>query len=121
MTDQIYLHEMEFYGRHGVSDEERAEPQAITLDVELSLDLREAGTRDDLALTVDYSDVFKICRAQVEERSYHLLEGIAEAVAADIMATFDRVESVVISVRKPGVPIDGVLDYAGVSVERSRS
>lgn len=121
MTDRIFLHEMEFAGRHGVSEDERAGHQLITLDVDLSLDLREAGAHDDLALTVDYSAVFEICRAQVEERSYHLLEGIAEAVAGDILATFDRVYSVVVQVRKPGVPIDGVLEYAGVSVERSRT
>ncbi len=121
MTDHIYLHEMEFYGRHGVSDEERAEEQVIHLDVELSLDLREAGTHDDLTLTVDYGAVFEICRAQVEQRSYRLLEGIAEAVAADILAAFDRVTSVIVRVRKPGVPIEGVLEHAGVSVERARS
>jgi dihydroneopterin aldolase len=121
MKDRIVLHEMEFYGRHGVSEEERADPQAISMDVELWLDLREAGTHDDLALTVNYADVFEICRAQVEQRSYQLLEAIAEGVAADILATFDRVGTVVVRVRKPGVPIDGVLEYAGVSVERSRS
>ena len=121
MTDHIFLHEMEFSGRHGVTEEERAEPQVITLDVDLSLDLREAGTHDDLALTVDYADVFEICRAQVEQHSYRLLEGIAQAVAADIMASFDRVASVEVRVRKPGVPIDGVREHAGGSVERSRS
>jgi dihydroneopterin aldolase len=26
----------------------------------------------------------------------------------------------VVRVRKPGVPIDGVLDYAGVEIQRSR-
>ena len=121
MTDQIFLRRMTFEGRHGVSEEERADPQVIEMDVEYALDLREAGIHDDLALTVSYSDVFEICRAQVEERNYHLLEAIAEAVAADILASFDRIKSVAVAVSKPGVPIDGVLEHAGVRIERSRS
>lgn len=111
---------MEFEGRHGVGDEERADLQSFELDVELTLDLREAGTSDDLEQTVDYSTVFERCRTIVEERSFHLLEGIAEAVAADLLSGFPRLESVIVRVRKPGVPIDGVLDYAGVEIQRSR-
>jgi len=111
---------MAFEGRHGVGDEERADSQVFELDVELTLDLRDAGRSDDLEQTVDYSAVFERCRAIVEEGSFHLLEGIAEAVAADLLTGFPRLESVLVRVRKPGVPIDGVLDYAGVEIERSR-
>jgi dihydroneopterin aldolase len=120
VVDRIVLHAMEFEGRHGVGQDERSEPQLIELDVELVLDLRRAGQSDDLDETVNYSDVFKRCRAIVEERSFHLLEGIAEAVASDLLTSFDRLEAVVVRVRKPGVPIDGVLDYAGVEIERAR-
>ena len=120
MTDRIVLHAMEFTGRHGVGDEERSEPQVIEVDVEMSLDLRAAGTHDDLEETVDYSAAFERCRLIVEERSFNLLEGIAEAVAADLLAQFERVQAVVVRARKPGVPIDGVGDSAGVEIERSR-
>jgi dihydroneopterin aldolase len=112
---------MEFEGRHGVSDEERATPQAIILDIEVEADLRQAGTTDDLDKTVDYAALFEICRARVEDHSYRLLEAIGEGVAADILARFDAAERVVVTVLKPGVPIDGVLDSAGVVIERSRS
>ncbi len=121
MSDQIYLHGLSFEGRHGVSDEERAEAQLIELDVELSLDLRPAGTSDDLARTVDYGAVFEICRAQVEQRSYHLLEALAEAIAAEILARFGAVERVVLRVQKPGVPLEGIVEYAGIQLERFRS
>jgi dihydroneopterin aldolase len=120
MSDRILLQAMEFEGRHGVGDEERSEPQLIELDVEMRLDLRAAGAADDLAQTVDYAEAFERCRLLVEERTFHLLEGIAEAVASDLLAQFARLESVVVRVRKPGVPIDGVLEHAGVEIERSR-
>ena len=120
MSDRIFLHQMQFEGRHGVGDEERSAPQLIELDVEMMLDLGAAGRSDDLEETVNYSTAFERCRAIVEERSFHLLEGIAEAVAADLLSSFPRLESVVVRVRKPGVPIDGVLEFAGVEIERSR-
>ena len=121
MSDRIFLLGMEFEGRHGVTDEERSEPQTIGVDVEMSLDLRAAGTTDDLAQTVDYGDAFERCRIVVEDRSFHLLEGIAEAVAADLLDHFERLESVVVRVRKPGVPIEGVVEEAGVEIERHRA
>ena len=120
MSDRIFLHQMQFDGRHGVSDEERSAPKEIELDVEMILDLAAAGGSDDVEQTVNYSAAFERCRAIVEERSFHLLEGIAEAVAADLLAGFPRIEAVVVRVRKPGVPIEGVLEYAGVEVQRSR-
>jgi dihydroneopterin aldolase len=121
VSDQIFLRAMEFEGHHGVSEEERADPQVIELDIELDLDLRPGGTSDDLAQTVSYAEIFDLCRAQVEEHSYHLLEAIGEAVARDVLAHDKRIERVCVTVRKPGVPIDGVLDHAGVRLERSRS
>jgi 7,8-dihydroneopterin aldolase/epimerase/oxygenase len=120
MTDRIVLSRMEFEGHHGVGDEERNLPQAIEVDVEIFADLRDAGTNDDLERTVNYSRVFDRCRAIVEERSFHLLEGIGDAIATDLLEGFARIDSVVVRVRKPGVPIDGVLEYAGVEIQRSR-
>lgn len=120
MTDRIYLHEMVFEGRHGVTEEERAHPQQIEVDLDLLLDLARAGRSDDLADTVDYADVFVVCRDIVERRSFHLLEGIAEAIAGAVLAGFPRVESISVRVKKPGLPIDGQVEHAGVGIERRR-
>ena len=48
------------------------------------------------------------------------LEGIAERIATDVLTGQSRVEALTVTVRKPGVPIDGVLDWAGVTLERAR-
>jgi 7,8-dihydroneopterin aldolase/epimerase/oxygenase len=120
MSDRIFLHEMSFVGRHGVTDEERAEPQQIDVDVEVALDLAPAGRSDDLADTVDYGSMYELCREIVEQRSFRLLEGIAEAIAGQLLGRFERLESVTVRVRKPGLPIEGQLEHAGVTIERSR-
>lgn len=120
MSDRILLRGMAFLGRHGVGEEERADLQEIDVDVALEVDLAPAGASDDLADTVNYSRVFDACRAIVDNESHHLLEAIAEAIAARILRDFSAVDAVSVTVRKPGVPIDGELDYAGVEIERRR-
>ena len=52
MSDKVVLHHMEFEAHVGAGDGERAELQVIEVDVEMSLDLREAGTHDGLERTV---------------------------------------------------------------------
>jgi dihydroneopterin aldolase len=121
MSDQIHLHGMVFDGHVGVPDEERAVAQPIEVDVELMLDLSPAGTSDDLAATVDYGLVYAACRELVESRSFHLLEAVAESLAAELLRRFAPVEALVVHARKPGVPIDGEIEHAGVCIERRRS
>lgn len=120
MTDRISLVNMRFEGRHGVTDEERAQPQPFEVDVELYLDLRPAGLADDLSKTLDYREVFGICREVIEGPSFQLLEALAETIASRLFAAFEAaaVSEVVIRVRKPAVLLPGELDGAAVEIRR---
>ena len=120
MTDRILLSQMRFDGRHGVSDEERATVQPFEVDVELYLDLQPAGIDDDLTKTVDYSQVFELCRDLVEATNFRLLETIAEGIAHEILVAH-KVAEVVVRVRKLKVPVSGALGYAEVEIRRARS
>ncbi len=117
MTDRIVLHDMRFRGRHGVLERERTEAQPFAVDVELGLDLRPAGVADDLAATIDYGAVFETCRSVVESTSFLLIEALAEAIAADILASFAATD-VTVRVRKLEPPIDGTIGWAGVEIRR---
>ncbi len=119
MSDRVVLADMRFEGRHGVHPWEKTTPQPFEVDVELELDLRVAGTTDDLARTVDYGEVYDAVRGIVEGRSYGLIEALAEAIADACLAD-PRVELVMVRVRKPGVQLGGPLGYAGVTIERRR-
>jgi dihydroneopterin aldolase len=120
VSDRIVLTNMRFQGRHGVEDDERARPQPFEVDVEVGLDLRAAGLTDDLSKTVDYGDLFEICRSVVEGPSRRLIETLAEAIAQSVLdQTVDRgVEEVVVRVRKPRAPLGGELDHAAVEITR---
>jgi dihydroneopterin aldolase len=122
MTDRIVLSNMVFQGRHGVGDGERAQVQPFEVDVEIHLDLRPAGLADDLSKTVDYRDVFEICRSIVEAPSRQLIETLAESIAEAVLqrSAAAGATQIVVRVRKPKAPLPGRLDHAAVEVTRRR-
>lgn len=120
MSDRIELRNMVFMGRHGVLEREQREDQPFEVDVELALNLQPAGLDDDLTRTIDYADVFDHVRQIVESTSYRLIEALAEAIAHELLLRFPAA-AVTVRVRKPRVPIDGRLDWAGVEITRQRS
>jgi len=118
MDDRITLRGMRFLGRHGVSLEERLEPQPIDVDVIVPADLRAAGASDDLARTIDYAAVFEIVRGAVEGRSFRLLEALAAAVADEVLG-LPGVTEVEVAVRKPKAPLPGAFESVEVRIRRA--
>ncbi len=119
MTDRISLRGMQFMGRHGVSPEERAEPQPIEVDLVVRLDLSRPATSDDLADTVNYATLFELARQVAEEHSFHLLEALAGAIADAVLAAHP-VDDVEVRVRKPKAPLPGAFETVEVRIRRAR-
>ncbi len=117
--DEIILEGLRFDGRHGVTPEERAKPQAFEIDLSLGLDLKAAGTTDRLDKTVDYSLVFQEVRQIVGGESFRLLEALAERIATR-MLTYNKVVLVKVTVKKLHPPIEGDYRYFAVALERER-
>jgi dihydroneopterin aldolase len=120
MTDRIVLAGMAFQARHGVNDWEKVEAQRFEVDVELLLDVQPAGVDDDLTRTIDYRAVYATTRQIVESTTFNLIEALAEAIAHELLLEHERVDEVVIRVRKPEVRLDGPLGYSGVEIHRVR-
>ncbi len=119
MPDKIILRGCQFHGKHGVSPEERAVGGRVIVDLELEYDLALAGASDDLQHTINYSAVFKIVRAQVEDQNFNLLESLAHKIAEAVLAAFPTT-AVTVYVRKQPPPIKGIVKSAGVEIRRSR-
>ena len=120
MDDAITLSNMAFYGHHGTKKAEEELGARFLVDLVMRADLKKAGRSDNLKDTVDYERAFAIVRGLVEGKRFYLLEALAEAIAQAIFAEFPRVARVEVRVRKPGVPIRGILDFAEVEIVRSR-
>jgi dihydroneopterin aldolase len=121
VTDRILLRNMVFQGTHGVREEEQRIPQPFEIDVDLVVDLHRAGLDDDLAQTVDYGQVFDVCRQIVESTRFRLIEALAEAIASELLADFPLASEITVRVRKPEAPINGAFDWVGVEICRSRA
>ncbi|MDA8295997.1 MAG: dihydroneopterin aldolase [Actinomycetota bacterium] len=120
MSDVIVLRGLRLLGTHGVLEEERHRAQPFEFDLELRVDLAEAGANDDLASTLDYGAVLSLVEAIVTGERFALLEALAQTVAARLLDRFGRLESVVVSVRKLRPPVAVDLVSAGVRIERFR-
>jgi len=120
--DRLSLLGMRFLGRHGVLPEEKVTEQPFEVDLVLHADLSEATERDELATTVDYSAMFDLVRAIVEDRSFALIEALAGAIATAALAATDpaRVTAVEVRVRKPEAPIDGDFETVEAALVRRR-
>lgn len=117
--DYIHLNEMAFYGYHGVLPEETKLGQRFGLTVSLATDLSVAGQTDELDKTVNYAEVYDICRSIVEGEPVKLIEAVAEKVASAILSGYpEKVRGVRVVLVKPDPPIAGY--YASVSVDITR-
>lgn len=117
--DRILLSGIEVYAYGGVTEEERRIGQRYRLDLELSLDLAEAGRTDDLRATVSYAEVHAAAIVAMRERPFNLIESAADRVAGAVLAGFP-VSQVTVRLAKLLPPIDGVVASAAVEITRRR-
>lgn len=117
MTLTLELRGLELQGRHGVEEEERANPQPFLFD--LWLDVPDAALSDRIEDAVDYREVADCVRQVSEKRQFHLLEALAAAVADAVVDRFP-VTGARVRVRKPRVVLDAPVDYSAATAEASR-
>ncbi|NMA01469.1 MAG: dihydroneopterin aldolase [Clostridia bacterium] len=118
--DKITLKNLAFYGYHGALPEENQLGQRFNLDIELYLDLKEVGEKDDLSYGVSYVDIFNIAQENCEKKRYKLIEALAENICKDILDFSPKIMEVVVKVRKPQAPVPGIFDYFEVEIRRKR-
>ncbi len=95
--DTIFIEGLVFSGRHGIGAPERAKHQRFGLDIRM--EQKPADWQEDIARTNDYLDAKEIAREIVEERSFKLLETLAETIVAEVLKK-PIIESVTITIRK---------------------
>ncbi|HEY1583117.1 MAG TPA: dihydroneopterin aldolase [Chthoniobacterales bacterium] len=87
-NDAVVIEELEVEGRVGVTDEERAQPQRLTISLTLQAPSGFADLGDDLARTVDYAVVCEEVRHFVAGRQDKLIETLAHELAEHLRKRF---------------------------------
>jgi 7,8-dihydroneopterin aldolase/epimerase/oxygenase len=114
MIDCIHIEQLEIYGCVGVPDSERAQAQRLIFN--LTFWPKRSGPRDDIADTVNYSEVAASLKQFVSQKNYRLIETLAEEAAGHLLARFP-LRKVAIEVRKFVLPD---ADYVSVTAIREQ-
>jgi dihydroneopterin aldolase len=114
-ADQIHIEQLEVFGRVGVTENERAAPQRLTLSIRVWPKERFEDLRDDISRAVNYSAICAAAREFVSERSDKLIETLAADMASRLLKIFP-IRAVRIELRKFVLPD---AQYVSVTVTRA--
>jgi 7,8-dihydroneopterin aldolase/epimerase/oxygenase len=118
--DWLLLRGIQAYGHLGVTQKERDLGQRVEADVELAYPPVRARRPDTLDAVIDYEELHRVVRVQIEQSRCRLLETLAEELALALLAQFDA-ERVRVRVRKLHIPVPGFNAVPEVAVERRRA
>lgn len=106
MKGWIGLERLKFYAFHGVYDYEQEKGNNFTLDIKVFADVSDSAKNDDLTSTINYEDLYTICKEEMAIPS-KLLENVAYRIIQRIKSEVSNVEKVDLRVLKEEPPIGG--------------
>jgi dihydroneopterin aldolase len=118
--DHIRISRIGIFAYHGLHPEENRLGQRFYISLDCGLDLKPAGTADDFEMTVCYATLAERVQEVAVSRQFKTLEGLAEAIAAECLREFARLQSITVTVDKPGAPVPAILDGISVAITRNR-
>jgi dihydroneopterin aldolase len=86
--DQIHVEQLELQARIGVTEGERAKPQRLSINMTLWPRVSMSDLDDDVAKTVNYSELCTETKQVVESRRDKLIETLAENITAHLLKKF---------------------------------
>ncbi len=114
--DYIRLKNMVFYGYHGVAESEKILGARFEVDLIVGCDLKKASESDDLQDTINYEAIYHDIEEIVTQKKKRLIEALAGIIARTIREKYLGIERITVVVRKPSVPIKGILDTVEVEI-----
>lgn len=92
--------------------------QRLSVDVEVTHDLRPAGASDSIDDALDYAGIVSVVLGLVDGREYHLIETLAERIAHGVLTGCGG-ESVRVLVRKMTSPLSARVRFVAVEIVRT--
>ena len=109
--DKIIIRDLRANVLVGTLERERKYRQEIAAALTLELDLADAGRSDDLAKSVDYSEIARRTLKIMETSRFKLLEALGNAIGKMLME-YPAIIRASVLLEKPRA-----LDFANVAVE----
>jgi FolB domain-containing protein len=115
--DRIHIEQLEIFARIGVPEKERATPQRLTISISLWPCNEARDLEDKIKNTVNYSAVADETKHFADDRSFNLIETLADQVAMHLLKTF-HTQKITIELRKFALKD---AKYVSATVTRTRS
>jgi FolB domain-containing protein len=113
--DEIHIEQLDVLTRVGVPEEERANPQKLTVSISFWPYRQASDLADHIERTVNYSAVAEETRNFVRDQSASLIETLADQLANHLLKSFP-IQKVKIELRKFALQD---AKYVSVTVTRS--
>ena len=111
----ISLNNIVVYGFHGVHQEEKKLGQRFEIDLEYRLANPTFPWKDEERATVSYVNAHKIVSSVCKEKNFNLIETLGNRIIEEMRSRYS-VDLIIVRIRKPSVPIQGILDHVEVEV-----
>lgn len=118
--DKILVRNLKIFAYHGVNPEEKENGQNFVLDIDAFVDISVPCVTDNVEDTVSYAKIIKETVKIFTCQKDDLLERAAQRVADGLLASFDKIQSLRILLKKPEAPIKADFEYVGVEIHRER-
>jgi dihydroneopterin aldolase len=115
VTDAIVIRGLEVETRVGVTQEERARPQVVVIDVDIAADLSRAAASDDLGDTIDYAAAVSQVADTVRRSETRLLEHLAGKIVS-VLSRMDGVRDVTVQITKRPPPVAERVEAVAVRI-----
>ncbi|MGK5094134.1 dihydroneopterin aldolase [Deltaproteobacteria bacterium TL4] len=113
---RVCLSNMIIFGYHGALAEENALGQRFEIDFEFKYYGDSAIATDQLQDTISYVDIYHLVCDTVAHQQYKLLETLGNAIIQKVIHQYPEILETQIRIRKPAVPLPGVLDHVEVEL-----
>lgn len=104
--DLVFIKNCRILAKHGYYKEEHAKAQYFVVSVYAKVDVKDAGSTDDLTKTLNYEHIRNYIHEVLEQSPVNLVESLAEQIAEKVLQ--HDVISVEVEIEKPDVWDDSV-------------
>ena len=118
--DKIVVSDIDCVARIGVTPEERTMKQRLSVDVEVTTDIRKAARSDSLKDAMDYSQIVSLVEELADSQDFHLIETLAERIAGRVLSDFGG-DLVRVVVRKLTPVFSSRVGFVSVEIVRAPS
>lgn len=115
----IALEGLQFYSHHGYHKEEQVLGGKYAVDVYMQLDYSEAAASDDLKKTINYEEVYRIVKGEMEIHA-RLIEHVCQRVLDRISENYPQLVYLKVRISKFHPPLKGHVERVYVELENKK-